>query len=233
MRLIVGCPVYKRDWIIPWWFAYIEMACERAEIEPSYAFVLDPDDHDTHTSILRQTALHDRIVQLRYVKQPSREDVRHWSLERFAQMAAFRNELLGAVREAAPDVFLSIDSDILLNPRALVRGLEVLGQYDAVGTKTYLANGTRITNYAMLSHGESLRREDADGLMRVDVLMAIKLMSPAAYAVDYVAHKMGEDIGWSINCKNAGVTLGWDGADPSKHVMKREELNVIDQRCGY
>jgi hypothetical protein len=69
--------------------------------------------------------------------------------------------------------------------------------------------------------------------MPVDVIMAMKLMKPSAYWVDYRDHEQGEDVGWSIACQEQHLRLGWDGRVCSKHVMKPEQLDPIDARCGY
>jgi hypothetical protein len=63
--------------------------------------------------------------------------------------------------------------------------------------------------------------------------LAIKLMSPRAYNIDYRFHHQGEDIGWSVAATEKGLKLGWDGRICSKHVMAADQLQLVDPRCGY
>jgi hypothetical protein len=85
----------------------------------------------------------------------------------------------------------------------------------------------------MLSGGGGLIRVDGRGCHKADVIMAVKLMSPAAYNVDYEVHRQGEDIGWSIAARKKGVKLGWDGRTVSKHLMTKDALDKIDKRVGF
>ena len=63
--------------------------------------------------------------------------------------------------------------------------------------------------------------------------MAIKMMSPKAYNIDYESHIHGEDLGWSKAVKNAGGQMLWDGQVASKHVMNMKMFDVVDKRVGY
>lgn len=231
MQLLVGCPVYKRDWVLPWWFQYLEGAARRSSLDYEYVFVVDPTDTETILAIERGRGC--RTAHLVYVPQQPREDKRDWTTSRYVQMVELRNELLAEVRRQEPDVFLSLDSDILIAPQALDGGLESLGRFDACGTKTYMAHGTMASNYAFHRPGGGLHRPDQEATFPCDVIMAIKLMTKKAYDIDYENDHRGEDIGWSLSARRQGVVLGWDGRFPSKHVMKREQLHEVDPRCGY
>lgn len=94
--------------------------------------------------------------------------------------------------------------------------------------------GTHCPSYAKFKRdGTGLLRQNASAVFKVDVIMAIKLMKPQAYNVDYAADTRGEDIGWSINCRNEGLKLGWDGRVTNKHVMLPELLEPVDKRVGF
>jgi hypothetical protein len=140
------------------------------------------------------------------------------------------------VRSVNPHYFLSVDSDVFLHPQAVALMGETIERYDAVGGKCYMSpEGTWAPSYAMLNHGaESLYRPDQHGsVFTVDVIMALKLMSPAAYGINYRYHQQGEDIGWSIECKRAGLRFAWDGRVISKHAMSPEAAEMVDVRCGF
>lgn len=232
MKLLIGCPVQAREWIIRPWMQHALLSSLEAGIKPTFLFATRPEDKTLE-------ALGDDFkvaIVVRSVYEAERNDRRDWNQNRFHHMVEVRNVLLDEVRRMEPDFFLSLDSDILIHEQLITNLLETIEEkpWGAVGGKCYLAaRARRNPNYAMLTRKDALHRPDAEGVMPVDVLMAIKLMSPDAYAVDYEFHTQGEDIGWSRACKRAGVTLGWDGRITSKHVMEQPHLNEIDPRCGY
>lgn len=231
MRLIIGCPIRDRAWIIERWFEHVKNALLQTGIaDVQYVFVADTDKDPTVAEILR--------IQPDSIILHSSENVvaykREWDKGRYQRMAALRNQLLGYVREAKPDLYWSLDSDILVADDALALAIDGLHKFDAVGSKCFLSSHQRAhPNYANLSSTGNLLRSDVEGLCPVQVLMAAKLMTQPAYNVDYVMHKQGEDIGWSKNAHKAGVTLGFDGRTCSKHVMAHDQLDAIDKRCGF
>jgi hypothetical protein len=112
--------------------------------------------------------------------------------------------------------------------------IEALERFDAVGSRCYMtASGTRFPSWARLLPSGGLQRTDSDGTFAVDVIMALKLMNPAAYNVDYRFDPQGEDIGWSQACTEAGVRLGWDGRVVAKHVLAPHLLTPRDSRVGF
>lgn len=235
-ELVVGCPVLDRAWALPAWFAHLDEALARAGFaEVAFAFVGDPAvDAATWEAIAVGAAGRPvRAVVVPEMGLPDPALAHRWTAERFRRMVELRNALLGAVRDMAPAWFLSVDSDILLHPDALVEMSRCASGYDAVGAKTYLtAAGVNEISYASLVGG-SLSRSEFHGAAAVDVIMAIKLMSPAAYGVDYVWHHSGEDVGWSIAARARRLRLGFTGRVGSKHVRSPEGLDAVDARVGY
>lgn len=225
--LIVGCPVRDRAWIIDDWIGHVSTAVGVAsdaldrQIDLQFFFVGDPvTDPETFVQVDR---LGDQATVVRVAEEGL--PVQHaWHFQRYAYMAGLRNKLLGAVRELEPDLFWSVDSDILIAPRSLELALQALEdprEFAAVGQRCYMAPGDWCTSNAMLTPHGGMVRETVEGLIQVDAIMAAKLMTPAAYQVDYETHQQGEDIGWSINVRRRGLKLGWDGRTTSNHVMVR------------
>lgn len=139
-------------------------------------------------------------------------------------MVRLRNRLLAEVRSHSPQYFLSVDSDVLLHRMSLVHLFETIedGAFAAVGGGTNMtATETTVPSFAVLSDTGRLLRPKGAFVRRVDVLMAVKLMTPVAYSVDYRFDTRGEDVGWSNACRHAGLTLGWDGRVMSDHVMDK------------
>lgn len=233
----IGCPIRDRAWIIPSWFDYVAAALRNeAGIIPQFFFVGDVTTDDTFKAIDQACLHHSFSRAVIGIDEEYAPYKRVWDLSRYAHMVTLRNLLLRAVRAWEPDYFWSLDSDILAHPDALSTLLNDLDNtdFDAVGGKTYMSErGRACPSYGMLSPLGGLRRPDSAGCFEVDVIMAVKVMTPAAYAVDYELHRQGEDIGWSIAARAAGLSLGWDGGVCSKHVMDRKHLNRFDDRAGF
>lgn len=230
--MLVGCPIYKRDYFLPAYYSHILIAARQAGIEDlAFVFVVDRTDEATITCIEQTIKLPTKIVK---VDQSHAASGHQWNKDRFDEMVMLRNTLLNTVRGIDPDLFLSLDSDILIHPKAIKNMAESLDKFFAVGGKCYMTErGTAYPSYAMLGQSDNLIRPDTNGVIKVDCIMAMKLMTQQAYWIDYKYHDKGEDIGWSKSCKDAGFALAWDGRVTSKHVMSIELLNAVDERCGY
>lgn len=233
MKIVVGCPVRSRNWILPKWLFRVEMACAVAEVEPVYAFVIAGDDSGREI-ILDHCARNEREVHMVDSAELTKPYQRGWSPARYREMVLLRNWLLYKVRELDPEFFLSLDSDVLLHEDVLVNLFETAQSYDAVGGKCFMTFGHKdAPSYCQLINSAGMSRPDTRHVIPVDVIMAIKLMNRQAYAVDYCFDPSGEDVGWSRAVALARLTLGFDGRIVSKHVMTPSDLDVLDTRCGY
>ena len=228
VKLLVGAPVRQRTWILPLWREHVLASCADAGVKPEFLFVAGATD--TATVDLLRTWPNTTIVTVNDVERP---DYRDWSPpERVAMLAALRNRLLRTVREAGPDLFLSLDTDILLCERTVGQLLQTLEttQASAVGGKAYMTpNGTSDPSYGMSAAGRFHRTACSD-VLPVDIIMGAKLMQPEAYNVDYGYHLAGEDIYWSLAVKEAGGTLWWDGRTANRHVMTYSAMYLLDPR---
>jgi hypothetical protein len=232
--IVVGCPLYRREWIIEDWFRHVEMAASLAELTPVYAFIADAEDPTVPLVIKLAREAERTCVIEKTTENLARSTERVWNTERYARMVELRNTLLARVRKLAPKWFLSLDSDILLHPDAIIDMLALAGadNYDAVGSKCYLTPvGKDFPNFGFGPRG--IYRYESDQQFKVDYLMAIKLLGPRAYMIDYKPDLHGEDIGYSKAAKAVGLRFGWTGACPSKHIMSPEALEQIDPRCGW
>ncbi len=234
MRIVVGCPVKDRDWIFDLWFDYVYAAVPD-EWDLDFVFIIP--EGDPCNEIAQERMTDGSLVVT--TKEKRSHYVRNWSAPRYVEMVHLRNLLLNNVRTVHPDIFLSLDSDILLHRDALRLGYETLVEHnwDCVSIPTFLTpnGGERFTNSAALrKRGYMLDRDKIGATNVTDVAMAAKIMRSSAYNCDYQAHHLGEDTGWSCNVKEAGLTIGWAGEVPiSKHVMDKKFLDIVDKRCGY
>jgi hypothetical protein len=234
-ELMVGCPVRSREWIIEDWFDHVEMAAVELGLAPMYVFV--GDRHDPTLAVIEhRCARQDRYLRFGATEEDGGNDERVWNPPRYAHMARVRNQLLDLVRHEQPRWFLSVDSDILIHHQALAGLIEGTERFGAIGGATYMTpTTTQFPNCGWVRGMAGLSRQHMEhqGVIPVGVIMALKLMTPAAYAVDYEPNPQGEDIGWSLACERAGVRLGWDNRFVSKHVMSPDHLKRVDARVGW
>ncbi len=248
MKVAVGCPIRDRAWIFEEWLEHVRIAFDLAGISPTWVFAIGvgPSGKDDGTQkLVTDLYRNEPGIWTEINEPPLKEGRLQWNGDRYHQMVDYRNRLLGLVQAIKPDYFLSLDSDILLHPSALVCLLDTIQakhvtkgapiHWDAVGGKAFLSErGNTMVTYGNLGpNGGGLRRMNSDGIFPVEIIMAVKLMTPQAYAIPYSYSVWGEDIGWSQNCNNAGLHLGWDGCVASKHIMRRENLGKVDNRVGW
>lgn len=239
MKIVVGCPIRNRAWIFPEWLEHVRIAFDVAGVTPTWVFNigLNRAGQDDGTQRMATELFREENGMWTETYEPDHPVERtQWTGERYHHMVVYRNQLLSLVQAMTPDYFFSVDSDILLHPGALAVLLDSIDRrgFDAVGGKTYLSTGSKhITTYANHAPSGGLQRQDQMGTFPVQIIMAIKLMNPAAYQIPYAYDKFGEDIGWSDNARNAGLKLGWDGRLCSKHIMYPEQLDKVDRRVGW
>ena len=233
MKLLIGCPISDRAWILPKWFEHCYISAENAQVDIEFVFVASKNDKDSLDVVTHKNST---IVM---VDEAIRKDHRTWNISRYEHMCFLRNSLLSEVRTIAPTYFLSLDSDILLHPNAISSLLDASQQHPgawAIGGKCYLSTATRYhPNMGTFKQGQSdtFTRKDSNALHPVDILMAIKLMKPESYNIDYVVNRLGEDIGWSKQVIAAGGSFFWDGRVANKHIMDKKLIDKFDERVGF
>lgn len=234
MNLLVGCPIRDRAWIVPAWMAHLHASCDQAGVTAELLFVGDPADGTTWAAIDEHRA--GRVVHRVVADEPADTEAAHsWPSWRKQRMVDLRNTLLAAVRDHAPDAFLSLDSDILVHRATVANLLESLARFDVVGGHCYLSRGT--ASPSAMRHasvpGCWYRNDHRGGVTPVHVVMAIKAMSPPAYTVDYQYDQWGEDIGWSRAVRAVGLRIGWDTRTVNKHIMYPGQLETRDRRYDW
>lgn len=232
--ILVGCPIQKREWIIKEWFWHAIVSCKNAGLTPAFIFVMDSSEEPLNTMIHNLAQTHKVDLFICDVEEIEREDHRMWNKIRYERMVELRNILLDGVRNVNPPLFLSLDSDILIHKDAVDSMLKNINGFEAIGSKVFMTRiGRHYPSYAMLGRTRNLIRPDSSSCFKVDVIMGLKLMKPEAYNVNYEFASQGEDIGWSLACKENKVRLAWDGSVTSKHVMRKQDLEKVDVRAGY
>jgi len=160
------------------------------------------------------------------------EGHRRWSTKRYATMATLRNRLLERVCCLAPDRFLSLDSDILLESSKTISELVRLTEtMDVVAPLTYMTpEGVEFPN-TMTWVGPAGNRAlrwtpyPIGTLYKADVVMAVVMMTPPVYSkARYQVHPQGEDLGWAASCAEHGFALWSASWLYTPHIMHRWQL---------
>lgn len=240
MKLIIGCPIYKRDWIFPSWAA----AIERQTIDLSkvgFIFVVSSNDEKTMQYINLWKSVHPEIPMIEMIARDDlphhehAENSRQWTMSKYHNMVSLRNTLLSEVRKYQPEFFFSLDSDILLqNPMTI----ELLASHikdgaDAVSPLMFMTPFDDKFPSVMSwidQPGKRARRTGDYPLgtyFKSDIIMAAKMMSKDLYnKVDYAFHAQGEDLGWCAEAQKNGFTKLYSASYIyAVHIMHPQMLN--------
>ncbi len=231
--VLVGCPVFERDWILGRWFDHLETW----PLELGFVFAYTPGS-DRTLGIIQSHAPDAHII---LVEDGDHSVERNWGIRsRLETLADMRNSILRTVRALGPDFYFSLDSDVLVAPweesSALFNSVRRGGEYDAIAPLTYLGPGD-VAN-AFHWRGDHITRLDKAkryGVPQpVGVLCASILMNPIAYnAGSYSYDMLGEDIAWARSVRQGPVRLGFNSSVIYHHVMSQEELRVKDERVPW
>lgn len=218
MKLIIGCPIYKRDWIFPVWAAAIERQSVPLQ-DIGFVFVVSSDDEKTLSVIDKWKSIHTEIPLFDVIKKDDivhhqhGENSRQWTMSKYHNMIELRNCLLQNVRKHDPDFFFSLDSDIILQNASTIELLisHVKDGADAVSPLMYMTPfGTDFPSVMTWvdEPGKKAKRKDDYPIgtyFKSDIIMAAKMMSKEVYKnVDYIFHSQGEDLGWCAQAYQKG-----------------------------
>jgi hypothetical protein len=124
MKLVAGCPIAHRAWALPEWFDRLARQTRRPD---SLLFIHSGQRDDaTWTALHALAGEHDLPVLVVHEQGPTH---RRHDNERFHTLARLRNELLSLALYQGADVFLSLDSDVMLDDERTVERL--LGHLNA------------------------------------------------------------------------------------------------------
>jgi hypothetical protein len=237
--LVVGCPVYERAWVLDTWFEALLKSIDGLGEPVETALLMNyADSEDGTREIIGRWAVHFDSLHLIYDHGNDHEKQRAWRFDRYVTMSRLRNKLLESVREIEPDYYLSLDTDMILQPDTLKKLFEALDAqpFDGIAPMAYMT--PRGTTYPNAINSDLQTRpplpEGHPEVVPVSVCFGTVLMRPSLYnGVDYSAHNMGEDIGWGKSALEAGLSMALHTGAKIKHVMTPEMLREVDPRVGY
>lgn len=217
-KFVIGAPVAERAWILTDWFNQIW----GQTVKPSqFCFVYSDSKDKTRDSLLQGRDIAPVVIKDTVLPYHSR-DKRNADKEdpwRAKHLAKLRNYLLTMFLQTDADVFISLDTDILLeDPTILEQLIQNIEPYvwDVVSPVTYLhvlEKQSRCYNAGVFwggqlgSFDQGWKRIDysewlvygnkASKMMKIDIPMAVVAMRRHVAAMcRYKAHECGEDIGF-------------------------------------
>lgn len=238
MKLIVGCPIYKRSWIFPYWVYCLEnQSIPLSDV--GFVFETSPDDSETLDYLKRWRSGRKDIPVFEIIERSDiphfehEKNSRQWTMSKYHNMVEMRNNILSKVREYNPNYYFSLDSDVLLKHPSTLELLmaHVDSGADAVNTLMYMTPfGTQFPSVMTWKNDEEGRafREESYPLgsfFKSDIIMAAKMMSHDVYHnVNYEFHVQGEDLGWSLDAKRKGYDLYCASYIYTPHIMHEDML---------
>ena len=238
MKLIIGCPIYNRSWIFPYWISLIErQSVPLSQI--GFVFVASKDDTSTIDMLTKWKSMHPEVEvfdiiypeDVNHFSHP--EGQRHWTISKYENMVNLRNCLLQKVREYQPDYFFSLDSDILIKNLSTLELLiaHIKDGADAVSPLMFMTPvGSKfpsVMKWVDSTKTKAYRHFEfpLGTYFKSDVIMAAKMMSKEVYNnIDYSIHQQGEDLGWSALCEEKGYKLYSASYIYAIHVMSQAML---------
>lgn len=238
MRLIVGAPVADRAWSLPRWFACLERQTRQPD---GFIFLHSGTlEDDTWRIINNRGLLHPQPFRIGHDWAPPHP--RHDNT-RFATLARLRNDLLHRARfELDADLFLSLDTDVMLEDPGTIERLERLvieDGWDVASPVTWLhpsGEGSWAYNAGWWNAGGTLGdprrpwcRPAPDTIpwgevVEIGVPMAAMLMNRRAMDCRYRWHEGGEDLGFAQDLDRQGLRVAWDTALKAFHAWDKSHL---------
>lgn len=220
MKLLIGCPIYKRDWIFDHWMdCILKQSVDVRDI----GIIFEASEKDEQT--LSKIKLYGSQVPFAHYEVKMRPDLPHfehkdngrqWTLSKYANMVQLRNSLLDAVNKIEPEFYFSLDSDILLQNRNTLELLmgHIKDGADAVSPLMFMTpvgnNFPSVMTWRKDDKEKATRQHSypLGTFFEADVIMAAKMMSKEVYRnVRYEIHLQGEDLGWSKDAREKGYNL--------------------------
>jgi len=234
--VLISAPVYDREWILNDWFTAIE-AQDFPMRDIGFQFEAGPGDDATIRVLMDFHSRHpelrcfDVVINENETHVSHVEGQRNWQRQRYATMANFRNNLLVRAVCKSPDKMFSLDTDILLEDPSTISILyQLTDQLDAVAPLCYMTptdiNFPNVMTWGQNMHGYRLSEGyPISTIFNADVIMAAVMMSkPVFENTCYQYHPQGEDLGWSLSCREKGFKLYSASSLYAAHIMSRAML---------
>jgi len=232
-KILIGCPVYKREYVLPLWLdAIVSQTWPLKDI--GFVFEAAPNDEGTHNILLDFHAAHPELQCFDLVINSSESHTTHpphgrtWNHLKYYKMCRMRNNLLDKAIAYDFDRFFSLDSDILLEDKTTLSQLFTLTEErPAVSPLSYMFpvgfQFPSVMSWVGEPGGRAKRmpeRYPIGEVFKADIIMAAVMMRPEVFGkVRYLPHRQGEDLGWSFSCASHGFDLHCASNIYCPHIM--------------
>lgn len=233
--VVFGCPVANRSWVIDKWWASIAAQTQCTDYRWKVVFVYTDSDDDTLGKLEQMQDWHDvRIIDAGESPR-TRDDMNahRWPLAHIERMAEWRNMILDYAIEEDAEYLFSVDSDIILPPRAFGNLSHTLRSrvdygYAACAPLVNMAShiDTFAYNYMSWVDGGVTAQATRSSVptptvtFPADVIMAAMLIHRSLFEARWAPHEQGEDIGWSWHATQLGKRMYVDPGIVCNHLMK-------------
>lgn len=245
-NILIAAPIYKRDWILPYWIECIEKQNYPKE-NIGFLFELGPNDDATHNALWNWQAsqpsykVFDAQIYMKVTHAEHPEGQRHWNRQKYYNMVTLRNNLLERATSLSKqfDYYFSLDSDLLLEDKNTLLKLVNYAEtgIDVLSPLSYMTPNDSHFPSAMTWEDKPggraarhLDRYELGSLFVADIVMAAVFMSKRVFTqVRYQWHRQGEDLGFATQLSDFKIKshAAWDIYCP--HIMSRAMLDVYLQ----
>ncbi len=227
LKVMIGCPVRNRAWILPRYLDCLEKINTNTFLL-QYCFIIN-DCSDHSLQILAEFACKQpgkvRLIDKNYDSPGGYRRGQY----NFGRLAQLRNLLLEAFLKSDCDYLFSLDSDILVSAGTLTQLL--VDDCDIVSA--LICNGHEIGDssiYNILKRSSDgsyihIRNFPRDRVFPVDCTGAAYLIKRTVIAagVRYSGHRGGEDIAFCEAAASRGFNIFCDGRVECLHLMREGE----------
>jgi hypothetical protein len=240
--ILIGCPIYDRAWILPYWIEFIEKQDYPKE-NLGFIFELGPDDDSTHDLLWEwqnnspHYKIFDAQIYMRMQHETHPDGTRVWSSDKYYNMVTLRNNLLerATAQSHQFDYYFSLDSDILLeDPLTLSKLVEKAQDSEKHVISPLMYMTPSDTNFpSAMSWVDGPGKRAARKLdqyhvgetFECDIVMAAVFMKKEVYTnARYRWHRQGEDLGFASALSDLSFRsfAAWDIYCP--HIMNTQML---------
>lgn len=240
--ITIATPVHNRGWILPYFLKHLyNINYDKKKI--NLYFLLNNSSDNSENLLNEFKSNHNteyNSIQIEKYKTSYKfEDSRTSSIRSkytYNHLSKIRNKILST---NSSDYLLSVDSDVLVPPNILVNLLvhkkDIVSALLYNGYEMYPDEYWKYPNILNIESGKikhfynwhikNAQILSKSKLYQVDITGAVVLMSKeVTKKTKYSWHIQGEDVAWSLDCKNNGFNLYCDVGVYCQHIMNEKML---------
>lgn len=218
MKILIGCPVRNRAWVLPYYLNSLEKIKKNNKYNIDFYFIINDSVDDTKKLL--------SFYPHEVWNTPAATETEKRGTYSYDRLANLRNRLCNVAIEKDVDFLLSIDSDIIVSINIIESLMNLYATLKVAYGTDKIVISPLVRNYpvpktgedtypahnAMMRCGVSVYRSEMDRIFTepfvcVDVTGACTLIPKSLLSVRYGFHPQGEDCLWSQRVQEAGGHL--------------------------